>query len=49
MLENELIVVLENDDDDDDQDFDDACGSVNPSKMSSKTKRTRLTFPFGAW
>ena len=46
MSENELIITLDNDDDEllTNKDVD---RSTSPN--TSKNKRARLTFPFGAW
>ncbi len=45
MLESELIITFDNDD----EIINTKNTESNPSSNSSKTKRTRLTFPFGAW
>ncbi len=45
MPESEIIITLDNDDEIlNSKDMDSTVSS-----NSSKTKRTRLTFPFGAW
>jgi hypothetical protein len=45
MSESELIITLDNDDEI--MDTKDIESSTSPN--SSKAKRARLTFPFGAW
>ena len=46
MPESDLIITIDNDDDEviNTKDME-----LSSSVNSSKTKRTRLTFPFGAW
>jgi hypothetical protein len=45
MSESEIIITLDNDD----EIMNTKDIESNTSPNSSKTKRTRLTFPFGAW